>query len=263
MVRLSFLASVSLMMVIAGCSTDAGDDDTSEGGSGGSTSQPSGGGAGAGGDGKAGSAGGAAGSTSKGGSGGSGTAGSAGAMAGAGAGGRAGAGAGGGGAGGAGSEFSEVGVCGERGEGMVSETEFSGFQELYIIGEEGFGEDVCVVRFDVKRVAAAPDGCDDPAGDVDCLWTHTVELSNPSMVTDEGGACANSDLGLTQAKIAALAGTRASYGFVSEFAGHNSVLMEYDETSKKWDAGANATWDEATGMFRFDSRDGVCNYGKK
>jgi hypothetical protein len=171
-------------------------------------------------------------------------------------------GAGGAGAGGSSSEFSEVGVCGQRGEGTVSETEFSGFEELYIIGEEGFGDDVCVVRFDVKRVAAAPEGCDDPAGDVDCLWTHTVQLSNPMMVTDEGGACAKSDLGLTAAKIAELDGSRASYGFVSEFAGHNSVLMEYDEASRKWDAGANATWDETTGAFRFDSRDGICNYGK-
>jgi hypothetical protein len=158
------------------------------------------------------------------------------------------------------SKYTEVGVCGRRGMGTVDEDEFSGFEELYIIGEEGFGEDICVVRFEVERVGAAPEGCDDPAGDVDCLWTHAVEISNPMVMTDENGVCEKSDLALTMAKLAELDGKRASYGFVSEFAGHNSVLMEYDEASKTWDAGANATWEQATGAFRFDSRDGVCMY---
>jgi len=260
MARLVFLAAI-----VAACSSDDGDDQPNgEAGSGGSAMQPGGAGA-SGGNAGGGNAGGnsMAGASGNSGSGGSGSGGKAGA--GTGGSGTAGSGGAMGGAGGSAgsSQFSEVGVCGKRGEGTVSETEFTGFEELYIIDEEGFGKDICVVRFEIKRVGAAPEGCDDPAGDVDCLWTHMVELSNPMMVTDEGGVCANSELGLDAAAIAKLVGSRAAYGFVSEFAGHNSVLMEYDDAKGMWDAGANASWDAATGAFKFDSRDGTCNYAKK
>ena len=259
MVRLLLLA-----VAIAACSADSGDDsgDDSNGaaGSGGSASQPAGSGAG---DGRAGS--GNAGSSGSGNAGsGMGASGNAGSAAGSGGKGTAGsAGMGKAGTGGGGSEFAEVGVCGLRGMGTVTESEFSGTQELYIISDEGFGKDICVVRFDVKRAGAAPDGCDDPAGDVDCLWTHMVELSNPMMITDEGGVCADSELGLDAAAIAKLVASRSAYGFVSEFAGHNSVLMKYDDASSKWDADGNASWNAETGAFKFDRRDGICNYGKK
>ena len=156
--------------------------------------------------------------------------------------------------------FTEVGVCGQRGEGMVSASDIMGFEEYYIIGEEGFGDDICVVRFELKRVGAAPEGCDDPAADVDCLWTHLVELGNPKVMTDVDGVCAKSEAALTMAKIAELDGSRAAYGFVSEFAGHNSVLMKYDGDKKMWDAHGNATWDDESGAFTFDRRDGICNY---
>jgi hypothetical protein len=156
--------------------------------------------------------------------------------------------------------FSEVGVCGQRGEGTVDGTTFEGFEEFYLIGEEGFGQDICVVRFDVTRVGAAPAGCDDPAAGVQCLWTHLVEYQSPSIVTDTDGVCANSELGLDEAAIAAITGSRAAYGFVSEYAGHNSVLMKHDEASSDWDAYGNATWDEQAAAFRFDRRDGFCGY---
>lgn len=156
--------------------------------------------------------------------------------------------------------FTEMGVCGQRGEATVNETTFTGFEEFFIISDEGFGDDICVVRFDVMRVGEAPDGCDDPTADVDCLWTHMVEFSNPSVVTDVDGVCANSELGLDADAIAEIEGSRAAYGFVSEFAGHNSVLMKYDEAMAKWDAYGNGTWDEAADMFGFDRRDGLCDY---
>lgn len=156
--------------------------------------------------------------------------------------------------------FSKMGVCGQRGQSTVNATSFMGFEEFYIIADRGFGDDICVVKFEVKRVGEAPAGCDDPTADVDCVWTHQVEYSNPSMVTDVGGVCANSQRALTAAAIAEIDGSRASYGFVSEFAGHNSVLMKYDTSMSKWDAYGNATYDEGASALRFDRRDGVCNY---
>ena len=44
------------------------------------------------------------------------------------------------------------------------------------------------------------------------------------------------------------------------FAGHHSVLMKYDDATKAWDAYGNANWDDKTGMFHFDRRDGICMF---
>jgi hypothetical protein len=185
-----------------------------------------------------------------------GTGGSAGSNAGAGSAGRGGtggtssAGQGGGGAGG----FQEIGVCGHRGESRVNDGEFEGFEEYFLIGEEGFGEDICIVRFDVTRVGAAPAGC------TDCLWSHLVELGNPTTELDENGVCAKSQLAFDAARIGELDGARVAYGFVPEFAGHVSVVMKYDEALAAWDAFGSATYDEDAETLKFERRNGNCRY---
>jgi hypothetical protein len=248
-VRLALAVAVS--SALFGCSDDGGDKDSSSDAARGGSSNEGGAGARAGTTGAAGTAGGGAGASgARAGSTAGGQGGSAGAK----------AGRGGSGGGGGGSAFTEVGVCGQRGMGTVDTDSFSGFEEFYIIDDEGFGEDICVVRFDVEKVGDGPDGCDDPTADVDCLWVHEVEYSNPSVVLDMNGVCAKSDLGFGAAKIAEIDGSRAAYGFVSEYVGHNSVVLKYDDAQSKWIAHGNATWDEGTSAFRFDRRDGNCNY---
>ena len=244
----ALLLAALLAASLVACSDDSGgDDDGSAGGGESGTSGQSAAGSG----GRAGTSGGGASGTT----GGTSAAGSGGRAAGTGGTGTGGTDAG---AAGGGGGFTDTGVCGQRGEATVNATEFSGFEEFYIIGEEGFGEDICIVRFDVARVGDAPAGCSD--ADVDCLWTHMVEFSNPSVVLDEGGVCADSELGLDAAAIAEIDGSRASYGFVSEFVGHNSVVMKYDEAMGIWDAYGNGTYDEAAEEFGFDRRDGLCDY---
>ena len=156
--------------------------------------------------------------------------------------------------------FAHMGVCGQRGRSTVDASRFEGYEEFYIIADRGFGDDICVVRFDVKRVGDAPAGCDDPTADVDCLWTHSIEYSNPQIMIDVDGVCAKSQRKLDAAEIDAIDGSRAAYGFVSEFAGHNSVLMKYDDAKMMWNAQGNATWDESASALRFDRRDGICGY---
>jgi hypothetical protein len=153
-----------------------------------------------------------------------------------------------------------VGVCGQRGEGTVTASAFSGWQEFYLIGDDGFGSEICVVRFEVTRTGEAPPGCSDPAADIECSWTHRVQYDDSEVVVDEDGACANSELKFDAARIDSLDGSEVAYGFVSEYAGHASVLMTHDSAAGTWEPFAAATWDPDTGTFRFDHRDGFCGY---
>ncbi|HLV22453.1 MAG TPA: hypothetical protein VKZ49_16280 [Polyangiaceae bacterium] len=153
-----------------------------------------------------------------------------------------------------------VGVCGVRSAGVVTADSFETYEEHYLLGDEGFGDALCVVRFDVRRAGDAPDGCDESAGQQDmCLWTHLVEYSNPSVLVDEDGACEDSELAMDSAAIAAIDGQQVAYGYVFEYQGHNSVLMRYDE-ARGWQPGVNAGWSPETGDFQFDRRDGFCAY---
>lgn len=160
------------------------------------------------------------------------------------------------GAGGAGgSGFTKTGVCAQRGTATADASSYDGTEEFALIGDEGLGADVCVVRYDVKRVAAAPAGC------TVCLWTHLVEYSNPTVVTDVNGACANSELALTTAKIAAMSMTRVGIGFAKDLNGaHGSARMRYFDAMAKWDVYGNASWDEAAKAFTYDYRTGICAY---
>ncbi len=150
--------------------------------------------------------------------------------------------------------FDAVGVCGERGEATVDESTYDGYVEYYIIGDEGFGLDICIVRFEVSRVGDAPGGCDD------CLWTHLLEYSNPAVLLDEDGVCARSELGLSLERMAEIAGTQVAVGFVREYAGHNSVLMKYQPETDSWEPNGNASWDDESSASRFDRRNGFCDY---
>lgn len=276
--RASFILGVlsaSILAATSGCSSDEGDDEGGAGtaavagngatggssgasASGGAGGSGTGGGAGKGGaagnGGEAGTTAGTGGTAGKGGTGGdagapsatggtSGDAGATGAEAGASA---------EGGAAGSGTEL--VGVCAHRSEGTVTADEFTSFEEYYLIGEEGFGDDICVVRFDVTRVGPAPDGC------TDCLWTHTVELGMASVEVDQNGVCASSELGMDADAIAELEGSQVSYGFVPEAVGHASIVVTYNDSTRAWEEYNSATWDDNTGFFRFDRRSGFCSY---
>jgi hypothetical protein len=155
---------------------------------------------------------------------------------------------------GGGSAFTDSGVCGARGESPVNADSFEGYEEFYLIGDDGFGQDICVVRFDVARVGEAPAGCED------CVWTHRVEYRNPQILTDVDGVCASSELGMDDARIEEIDGSQTAYGFVNEYSGHVSVLMKYDEMTSTWGPNGNANWSEETGELRFDRRDGICGY---
>jgi hypothetical protein len=167
----------------------------------------------------------------------------------------------GGGAAGAGGGFLNPGACGERGTATANATTYDGTAEFYIIGDAGLGDDVCVVRYDVKRTGAAPAGCMDPTTGTACSWSHQVTFSNPTVVTNTNGACDASDSvpPLDAAGRAQIAGMNVGRGF-SKVAGHGDSLMKYDGT--KWTVVGRASWDETSGSFGYDLRTGACNYGR-
>src|SRR5690606_27835541 len=108
-------------------------------------------------------------------------------------------------------DVARVGVCGVRSAGVVTADSFETYEEHYLLGDEGFGDALCVVRFDVRRAGDAPDGCDESAGQQDmCLWTHLVEYSNPSVLVDEDGPREDSELAMDGAAIAATDGQQGA-----------------------------------------------------
>jgi hypothetical protein len=171
---------------------------------------------------------------------------------------------GGGTSGDAAASWPNVGVCGERGQATADETSYDGSEERYIVGEEGFGNDVCVVRFDVKRVGDAPhaSGCKDPNGPKACDWTHLLEYSNPRVLTNTDGVCAKSDTALTAGAIAKIAGTRVEIGFAKQLTGFiASSRLKYSESTGAWELAGLASWGATTKAFSFSDRSGYCNYG--
>jgi hypothetical protein len=189
---------------------------------------------------------------SSGGTGGGGGAGAAGGTAGTGAGGGAGTGAGG---------FVNPASCGERGMATANATTYDGTSEFYIIGDSGLGDEVCTIRFDVKRTGAAPANCMDPTTSAACTWSHQVTFSNPMVITNTNGACDASDSvpPLDAAGIARINNSTIGRGF-SKVAGHGDSLMKYDGT--KWTVVGHSSWNETTSAFDYNVITGACNYGR-
>ncbi len=191
-----------------------------------------------------------------------GTGGGGGGSGGAGAGsGTAGTSAGGSGAGTGGGGFVNPASCGERGMAIANTTTYDGTSELYIIGDSGLGDEVCTIRFDVKRAGAAPANCMDPTTGAACTWSHQVTFSNPMVITNANGACDASDSvpPLDATGIARINNSTIGRGF-SKVAGHGDSLMKYDGT--KWIVVGHSSWNETTSAFDYNVITGACNYGR-
>lgn len=174
--------------------------------------------------------------------------------------GTAGTGAGGSGAGTTGGGFVNPASCGERGMATANTTTYDGTSQFYIIGDNGLGDEVCTIQFDVKRTGAAPANCIDPTTNAACSWSHQVTFSNPMVITNTGGACDASDSvpALDAAGIAKINNMAVGRGF-SRVAGHGDSLMKYDGT--KWTVVGHSSWNDTTSVFDYNVITGACNYG--
>jgi hypothetical protein len=136
--------------------------------------------------------------------------------------------------------FPKAAACAEEGEAIANANAYDGHEDLLVIDNEGTLETVCQIRFTVKRVGTAPPGCrytkEGATTETDCVWTQTVEYSNPMMMVDVNGACANSGYGLNSEKIEKFNGCRAAIGYAPECLDHEGACrMKYYAPMGKWD----------------------------
>jgi hypothetical protein len=157
---------------------------------------------------------------------------------------------------GAGSDDSDTGIP-DDGSGGDSDTgpvtQYEGFEERYIVTEADWS-DICRVRYEVRAVGEPSVPCEE------CEWDVVVEMRNPEVVIDVGGACANSDLGLDAEAMSAGDGGRVAYGYIVEYMGHPDSLMYLDESRGVWEAVTVASWNETQRTLTYDRRDGYCSF---
>ena len=150
--------------------------------------------------------------------------------------------------------YAHLGVCGVSGETTTGVETVSGYEEHYLIGEEGFGETLCRIRYPLLYIGEPDVPCDG------CAVSFAVERGEPDVVVNEENVCSTSELGLDDARMAALVGTQVALGYMAEYVGHANVLMQLDVSTGAWQATAFAAYDETTGILSFDQRDGYCGY---
>jgi hypothetical protein len=174
-----------------------------------------------------------------------------------------------GGAGGSGGTEMKRGICDQMAEAIVTADDYEGTEEFFILSQEAVedgriddpmdADKICSITFDVTRSGTAPAGCEDSEGGM-CPWTHTVTYSNPQVLIGADGGCANSELGWDEAWVDEKDGSTDTYGYIYMFAGHDSVVLTYDEMRMAWIEIGRAYWSEKTGEFNFRVRIGACRY---
>lgn len=137
----------------------------------------------------------------------------------------------------------------------AAQTSYQGFEEVYITTGDDDPVDVCRIRYELRAVGEPSSAC------AECSWDVLIERRNPSVIVDVDHACANSDLALDAAGVAAFEGEPVEYGYVDEFMGHSNVLVRLNRDRGTWEAVTFANWSETTGDLFYDRRDGFCGYG--
>ena len=147
-----------------------------------------------------------------------------------------------------------LGLAGFAGGANCDGLTYDGWEERYLVGDKGEGDDICRLRVDLDPVGVPRTDCDI------CAWAFDLEVTAASIVAESESGCIGY-LGIDISTVGSLVGTTRAYGYSPEYFGHAKVLMEYDAKSGLWNAaGAYATWDESSGAFAYDAIDGEVPY---
>ncbi len=163
-----------------------------------------------------------------------------------------------------------VGLQGRMGELTRTDTSLTGWEQMYFVADEGEGDDLCRIQYDVNSTGTRDD-CDicneeddegNPYG-----WAFDITFSNPTIVSEAGPGCLNT-LGYDKTNISDLEGTTRAMGYTPEYIGHASVILI--ELEGVWTAVANAEYveelDKSTkeptgvGLLTYDWYDGYIEY---
>lgn len=131
-----------------------------------------------------------------------------------------------------------------RGSAIAGAAGYDGSEEWYAREDEGEGDDVCRIRYDLDAVAERHD-C------ASCAWAWDVVRSGATVLADVDGACQDA-LGVDPAEVGALDGVVLGYGFDPDFTGHAQLLMVDFYDGAGWQGVSFASWIEASGQFEYE-----------
>jgi len=142
------------------------------------------------------------------------------------------------------------GLLGRAGTATVSYTSYEGTEELYFAADQGQGEDICRIRYDLSSTAVRDD-C------ADCEWAFDLVVSGAELITETAPGCL-ATVGADSAALGDLEGTVVSYGYDPDYFGHIEIL--FVEQGGAWAAADHASWDASSGAFSYDWEDGYHPY---
>jgi len=137
-----------------------------------------------------------------------------------------------------------LGLQGRYGELVKTDTSLTGTEQLYFIADEGDGEDLCRIQYEVTSTGIRDD-CDicnetdddgEPYG-----WAFDVTFSNPEITAESSPGCL-ATLGYDKSNVTDIAGETRGMGYTPEYIGHASVIMI--DVDGVWTAVANAQFVE-------------------
>ena len=149
-----------------------------------------------------------------------------------------------------------MGLLSRQGTGVIDATpSYTGSEALVFVGDEGYGQELCRISYDLTSTAPRPD-C--PG----CGWAFDLVVSNVVVETDVDEACALSlatEFSLAPS-VDDLDGLALSYGYHPDYFGHAQVLMFYDEDSSAWRGLTVAVYDDQKMTIAYDLVDGLHEY---
>ena len=152
-----------------------------------------------------------------------------------------------------------LGLYGAQGSAdVVPGLAYSGTESVYLIADEGDGEVVCQVSYDLNSTGLRDDCEECICAEDDCgSFAFDLEVSGVHVTAESGPGC--EALGLDEAALAELEGSTLSYGYNGDYFGHAAVLI-WEDPKLGWTVVAFAELDPETGAFTYNWERGYYEY---
>ncbi len=149
----------------------------------------------------------------------------------------------------------DLALQGYTGLAMAGYDGFEGDEDMYLIAEEGDGDDICRIRYHLKETQERDD-CP-TQGHSPCIWSWDVTISEATIVSESGVGCEGA-FGISSETVTELNGTSFGVGFNPDYYGHAAVMLR--DAGKGWSVACFAIWDEDSGEFTYQWDQGYVEY---